>query len=104
MGQTQSRMARKGSSQLTWFREGTLYHLYPSRTRLSNDAAGIEQLADSIDRNGLLLPIFMHAIHSDRHEPVVGQSRYMSRRMLDEDQQEPWVLLDRTIRSHDGRY
>ena len=56
----------------------------PWQTRQTIDPAGIETLADSIDRDGLLQPILVRSIRRDRYELVAGQRRLEAWKLLEE--------------------
>ena len=56
----------------------------PWQTRQTIDPAGIETLADSIDRDGLLQPILVRSIRRDRYEIIAGQRRLAAWKLLEE--------------------
>ena len=54
----------------------------PWQTRQTIDPAGIETLAASIDRDGLLQPILVRSIRRDRYEIIAGQRRLAAWNLL----------------------
>ena len=60
------------------YRELTLEQIQvnPNQPRKHFDAAELASLADSIHRHGLLQPIVVHEVGSDRYEILAGERRY----------------------------
>ena len=55
---------------------------HPDQPRQSVDAAGIAELAASIERHGLLQPIVVQPAENDRYTLVAGQRRLLAHREL----------------------
>ncbi len=57
-------------------------HSSPWQTRQTIDPLGIESLADSIERDGLLQPILVREIRRAHYELIAGQRRLMAWKLL----------------------
>ena len=61
-------------------------NIYPNpwQTRQTIDPDGLESLADSIERDGLLQPILVRTVRRDRYELIAGQRRLMAWKLVEE--------------------